>query len=210
MEQTWRDGGLRGGGGILSSSPGASHQFFLLTPAPLFPFFGYLRPKFRIWHRPRPFYVKTPLTPRPYPSTKNCVNWMRASFWFLCLKKNGPLFLAKGVWKCRLWNVGSLGSASVSDSLIWSLDVVTIMHCCCMFCMFKIAVLYFKRLLVLYRSRARMRLRFPFRNYIIQLKPFIMMSLNVLEWKPLEKHMESIVPPWLFVRCFPLFKKLFS
>ena len=83
---------------------------------------------------------------------------------FRVWKKNRP-FLAKGVWKCRLRNVGSLGSASVSDSLIWSGNVVNIMHCCCVF---KIVVLYFKRRLVLYRSQARMRLRSPFRNYSVE------------------------------------------
>ena len=33
---------------------------------------------------------------------------------------------------------------------------------------------------------------------IIQLKPFIMMSLDVLEWRPLEKYVKPIVSPWLF------------
>ena len=46
-------------------------------------------------------------------------------------------------------------------------------------------LLYVKRRFVLYCSRARMTLRYPF--VIIQLKPFIMMSLNVLGCKPLEK-----------------------
>ena len=32
-----------------------------------------------------------------YAPTKNRTNWIRASCWFLCLKKNRPLLLAKGV-----------------------------------------------------------------------------------------------------------------
>ena len=66
-------------------------------------------------------------------------------------------------------------------------------HCqyyalCC--CVFKIVLLYVKRRFVLYCSRARMTLRNPF--VIIQLKPFIMMFLNVSGWKPLEKNREIL------------------
>ena len=35
--------------------------------------------------------------------TKNRTNWMRASCWFLFLKKNRPLLLAKGVFECTMW-----------------------------------------------------------------------------------------------------------
>ena len=153
-------------------------------PRPLISFFRVPPPKIQIFcRRPRPsdtapahLTSKAPLPPF-LPIYQKLCKLDEGIMLIFVSEKNRLLFLAKGVWKCRLRNVGSLGSASVSDSLIWSGDVVNIMHCCCVF---KIVVLYFKR------------------------------SLNVLEWKPLEKYMKSIVPPWLFVRCFPLFEKLFS
>ena len=138
----------------------------------LFPFFWVPPPKIQIFcRRPRPsdtapahFTPKAPLPPS-LPIYHTLCKLDEGIMLIFMSEKNWPLFLANGVWKCRLRNVGSLGSASVSDSLIWSGDVVNIMHCCCVF---KIVVLYFKRRLVLYRSRARMRLRSPFRNYSVE------------------------------------------
>ena len=98
-------------------------QFFLPTPAPLFPFFGYPaqnsvfappHPPPPIWHRPRPFYVKGPPTPVLTHLPKLCKLDEGIMLIFVS-EKNRPLLLAKGVWKYRLRNVGSLGSASLSE-----------------------------------------------------------------------------------------------
>ena len=39
---------------------------------------------------------------------------------------------------------------------------------------------------------------------IIQFKPFIMMSLNVLGWKPIETNVKYTISPWLFRRMLPI------
>ena len=88
---------------VMSRPP--THGVQAPYPRPIFPpyprplisfFFGYPRPKFRFFAAapahltppPAHFTSKAP-SPRPYPSAKNCANWMRASCWFLCLKKIG-------------------------------------------------------------------------------------------------------------------------
>ena len=78
-------------------------QFFLPTPPPppppLFPFLRVPPPKIQIFCRrpahltpPPPILRQKPPPTRPYPCAKNCANWMRASCWFLCLKKIGHYF----------------------------------------------------------------------------------------------------------------------
>ena len=63
--------------------------------------------QFDTWNKRGGVSTPYPRGSTPLPSPKIQI--------FLPLKKNRPLLLAKGVWKCRQRNVGSLGSASVSD-----------------------------------------------------------------------------------------------
>ena len=119
---TWNKRG--GGQGVSTpyprgSSPLISPNFSSLPPPPYFLFFGYPRPN-------SDFFATAPahLTPPPpilrqkppsLPIYQKLCKLDESIMLIFVSEKNRPLPLAKGVWKCRLRNVGSLGSTSVSD-----------------------------------------------------------------------------------------------